>query len=192
MKITQDQELPVGTLVPVLPTSLSSPDSVLLPVSSSSLASPACSISHTKWHSFCSICCLPLSSGDRSKALPEAWFSNFAFCVNEFWDPNSFLSKMYPHLHAVIRDRLNAVLAAKGNDIISRCTHHIKGTMGRTDSSDFQLVEDWVLDSPEGDTVGLRSSCLCPALKDRMEIYGHIGSGSKLSSFLPHLSDRQC
>ena len=128
----------------------------------------------------------------RGWHTPTRWKSNGGFGVLavELLDPQNKLAQDYPHLHCVLRERLNDALATRHQISVSRCDHTgFNGhDLGRCDGATFQHEEDSELVkflSGVSDSTSVRIQSLCGNLLDRMEIYGVLGEGSKCSQTPP-------
>lgn len=116
--------------------------------------------------------------------IPEAWERTFAFCAPQLVDPNSDLSTQYPDLHQTFSTRMADALAARNNEPISRCGHLHPETHTRFDSREAQETSRlivWEVYKREDD-LDCRRYKICADLRERAQIYGFIGAGSKSPS----------
>ncbi|OQD70745.1 hypothetical protein PENPOL_c001G05890 [Penicillium polonicum] len=112
---------------------------------------------------------------------------NFSYNAEELLDPSSELSRRYPQVSQVLRDRLGIAFAKRNNEEFSRCNCR-EGSGHRCDSEVFQKhacnsYDDFVRLSSEGKTTA-KAVCLCPDLLKRVQIYGFIGAGTFGATFI--------
>ena len=106
----------------------------------------------------------------------------FAYNAQDLLDPSSRLSQKHPQISQVFRERLGLAFSKRNNEEFSRCNCG-DDSGHRCDSELFQRrnstsYHDFIYLSAEGRTTA-KAVCLCPDLKNRVQIYGFIGAGSK-------------
>lgn len=116
---------------------------------------------------------------------PSYWKGAFCFAAQDLVNPQSEIAQKYPHLYLVFRARLESAYADRNNRIVSLCSHTTfqHGYKGyRSDGDGFQKRE-WPTAYNRADPVGNvtcnRMKHMCSELKDRMDVYGLAGEGSK-------------
>lgn len=112
---------------------------------------------------------------------------SFSYDAEELLDPSSKLSRRYPQVSQVLRDRLGVAFSKRNNEEFSRC--NCRDDSGhRCDSEVFQKhacssYDDFIRLSSEGKTTA-KAVCLCPDLIERVQIYGFIGAGTFGATFI--------
>ncbi|CAG8295768.1 unnamed protein product [Penicillium nalgiovense] len=111
----------------------------------------------------------------------------FAYNAQDLLDPSSRLSQRYPQVSQVLRERLGVALGKRNNEEFSRCNCG-DDSGHRCDSEVFQRrnstsYHDFICLSAEGSTTA-KAVCLCPDLKNRVQIYGFIGAGTFGATFI--------
>ncbi|CAI7593259.1 unnamed protein product [Penicillium glandicola] len=103
-------------------------------------------------------------------ALSQGQFTHhFSFSYNaaDLLDPSHPLSQKYPQLSQILRDRIGIAFSKRNNEEFSRSTSY----------------DDFIRLSADGSTTA-KAVCLCPDLKERVQIYGLIGEGTFGSAFI--------
>jgi hypothetical protein len=117
-----------------------------------------------------------------SKHYGFTYEDSFSHNADDLLDPKSALSQRYPQVSQVLRERLGVAFGKRNNEEYSRCK--CQDNLGfRCDSEVFQkegltYYDDFIRLSAEGKTTA-KAVCICPDLKERVQIYGFIGAGSK-------------
>ncbi|CAG8903870.1 unnamed protein product [Penicillium egyptiacum] len=111
----------------------------------------------------------------------------FSYNAQDLLDPSSPLSQRYPQVSQVLRERLGLAFGKRNNEEFSRC--NCRDDSGhRCDSEVFQKrnstsYDDFIRLSAGGRTTA-KAACLCPDLKERVQIYGFIGAGTFGATFI--------
>ncbi|KAJ5841670.1 hypothetical protein N7534_011500 [Penicillium rubens] len=111
----------------------------------------------------------------------------FAYNAQDLLDPSSRLSQRYPQVSQVLRERLGVAFGKRNNEEFSRCNCG-DDSGHRCDSEVFQRrnstsYQDFICLSAEGRTTA-KAVCLCPDLKNRVQVYGFIGAGTYGATFI--------
>ncbi|KXG47701.1 uncharacterized protein PGRI_015710 [Penicillium griseofulvum] len=122
-----------------------------------------------------------------SKHYGFTYEDSFSHNAEDLLDPKSTLSQRYPQVSQVLRERLGVAFAKRNNEEYSRC--NCQDNLGfRCDSEVFQkegltYYDDFIRLSAEGKTTA-KAVCICPDLKERVQIYGFIGAGTFGATFI--------
>jgi hypothetical protein len=110
--------------------------------------------------------------------------SSFGETAVQLLDPESAVSKLHPTVSRTLRSRLKAVFDERRGKNLSLCTClGAGGLMGH----DLEYQENYSTKHEDffglnaKDSVTAKIRMLCPLLKEEVDIYGVVGSGSKCS-----------